>query len=232
MVLAVSHPFGKNNKSKTSLHLTKKFASLGERVLLIDLTCDSFTTNVLGIGKREKSMIDVMDGNYDLNDVIIGVGDFAFAPASYTLKLIDIALAWSDNRNTHLENALNQLEIEFDHIIIDCDSSLSFLTINALTACDALILPAFSDQKPKDPDSTIHLFGCEELMDQKAKRLTNHLDIFDQLLHNVDIGNKVLMLEQPIWTSEYLSPQLAAITQRGYQFAATEKIETFKVFLN
>lgn len=232
MVITVTHPYENKGKSKTALHLAKKLANTGDQVLLIDLTCDAFLTNLLGFQDNTLTMLDVMDGTLPLEDAIVGYDNFAFAPAGQILKLIDISLAWSNNRNIHLTNALDQLEIEFDHIIIDCDSSLTFLTINALSASDAVVLPIFSDQRSKDTGTTIHLFGCEELMDQKIKHLTNQENIFAQLLDNIENGNKVLMLEQPIWTDEYLLPELETISTDGRQHAAIEEIDNFRVFLN
>ncbi|MEM7108987.1 MAG: ParA family protein [Bacteroidota bacterium] len=232
MIVAVTHPFDKQSKSRTSLHLAQKMAHDGHRVLLIDLTCNSFLTRELGFQHLTRSMLDVMDGSIALDDIIIGRENYAFAPAGFTLKLIDISLGWSSDRNLRLKAALNDLETEFDAIIIDCDSSFSFLTINALTACDIAVLPAFSEQNLNNAATAIHLLGCEEIMEQKAHRIDNTTDVFSQLSEQLNSGRKLLILEQPIWTQNYLLPKFATIAEEDLPPVATENLQDFTLYLN
>lgn len=232
MILTVTHPFDKSNKSKTSLHLARRLATTDESTLLIDFTSNAFLSYSLGVATGKPTMANVIDGDCQLDDIIIPFEKFAFAPANISLKLVDTSLAWSSKRNAHLSDALDQLKLEFDHIIIDCDSSLTFLTINSVCASDAVIFPVHSEALVKNAATSIHILGCEQLMDSQIVSVSNYEDdIFKQLLEEVTLGNKVLLLEQPIWTNEYLLPQLATIHSEGLQFLATD-IKDFKLFLN
>ncbi|MEM8567159.1 MAG: ParA family protein [Bacteroidota bacterium] len=232
MVIAVTHPFDKKTKSKTSLYLARKLAENGNSVLLIDLASDCFITRELGYQNLTRTITDVMDGSIKLDDIILRHGNFAFASANCALKLIDISLAWTRERNRWLQRALDRLEIEFDTIIIDCDSSLSFLTLNALTACDIALLPTFSEQNPKETSAAIHLLGCEEIMQQKAQLISNCENVFAQLSEQFNRGSKLLLLDQPIWTQDYLLPELAVIKKEDFTPAVTEQIRDFTIYLN
>ncbi len=235
MILTVTHPFDKKTKSKTALHLANKLALGNERVLLIDLDHNAHLSRFFGVEGLKNSMTEVLDGNCHMDDILIPIGNLAFARANQTLKLIDLSLAWAEKREFYLKQALEQMEQEFDHIIIDCDSSLSFLTINAIYVSDAVILPSFSEVLTKqemDEATLIHLMGCEQLIGGKTLGISNRANMFDQILELVEGGNKVLLLEQPIWTDEFLLPEFAAITLNGYKDAAREIISDFEVFLN
>lgn len=121
----------------------------GHKVLLLDSDPQGHLTLGLGFGKNQKMTLKNMleyiinDVDFDAKEAILhheeGVD---LLPSNKLLISLDAALVMvEDNRETVLKDYLQLLHTDYDYIIIDCMPSLSMLTINALCASDAVIIP-------------------------------------------------------------------------------------------
>jgi len=144
-VIAVANQKGGVGKTTTAVNLGACLASLGKRVLLIDIDPQGNTTSGIGINKA--------DVRYDIYDVIINevsareavlpteVDNLSILPATIQLAGAEIELVPTMSREVRLRQALQPLHAMFDYMLIDCPPSLGLLTINALTASNSVLIP-------------------------------------------------------------------------------------------
>ncbi|TCP52226.1 chromosome partitioning protein [Tumebacillus sp. BK434] len=144
-VIAVANQKGGVGKTTTSVNLGACLASLGKRVLLIDIDPQGNTTSGIGINKA--------DVRYDIYDVLINevnaseavndteVPNLKILPATIQLAGAEIELVSTMSREVRLRQALQPLKSQFDYMLIDCPPSLGLLTVNALTASDSVLIP-------------------------------------------------------------------------------------------
>ena len=143
-VIAMANQKGGVGKTTTSINLSTSLASLGQRVLLVDCDSQGNATSGLGLNRStiNRSVYDVLVNNlnprYALQMTPYGV---TILPASINLAAVEVELTNLKFRETKLRTALDTLRNEYDYIIIDCPPALGLLTINAMTAVDAVIIP-------------------------------------------------------------------------------------------
>ena len=150
-VISLVNQKGGVGKTTTSINLSASLASLGKKVLLIDLDPQGNTTTGVGINKGdiERSIYDILIDNCNINDAMIKTKykNLYVIPATINLAGVDIELLEKSKTETNfskgeqLKKHINQIKDEFDFIIIDCPPSLGILTTNALTASNSVIIP-------------------------------------------------------------------------------------------
>ena len=142
-VLAVANQKGGVAKTTTTHSLGDGLAELGERVLLVDLDPQACLTYSLGIDSEslDRSLHDVLAGRAEAADVVVKSGDLTALPATIDLAGAEVHLMTRTGREHVLARALKPLVAEYDTVLIDCPPSLGVLTINGLTAADAVIVP-------------------------------------------------------------------------------------------
>lgn len=133
-------------KTTTNINVCSYLATLGHKVLAIDIDPQGNTTSGLGIDKRKinKSMYDVLAGSIGLKDIIIQsqlVENLYVAPSNMDLAGAEVEVMAIEKREFILHNELEKLSGRFDFVFIDCPPSLGMLTINALTAADSVLVP-------------------------------------------------------------------------------------------
>ena len=144
-VIAVANQKGGVGKTTTSVNLGACLATLGKRVLLIDIDPQGNTTSGIGINKA-----DVRHCIYDvvINDIAASeatlptaIDNLKIIPATIQLAGAEIELVPTISREVRLRRAIQPLKNQFDYVLIDCPPSLGLLTVNALTAADSVVIP-------------------------------------------------------------------------------------------
>ena len=142
-VIAIANQKGGVGKTTTSINLSASLAHFGQRVLMADCDPQGNATSGLGINRStRRSIYDVLIKNfnplYTLQMTAYGV---TVLPANIDLAGAEIELVTMNQREMKLRNALDKIRGDYDYIVIDCPPSLGLLTVNALTAADAVIIP-------------------------------------------------------------------------------------------
>ena len=144
-ILAVANQKGGVGKTTTSINLAACLAESRKKVLLVDLDAQGNATSGLGIDKTalNRCMYDVLINNAEMDEVIVPTAwkNLWVAPATMNLAGAEIDLIEKKNPANALKKHLGKVKENYDYILIDCPPSLSFLTINALTAADGVLVP-------------------------------------------------------------------------------------------
>jgi chromosome partitioning protein len=155
LIYCFANQKGGVGKTTTSVNLAAYLAAGGKRVLLVDADSQANATSSLGIDKQreEPSIYDVLlsgpDEDLNASEVIVKIdrpvfgGNLDLLPSSVELAGAEVELAGEEqgSREYRLKNVLVPLKARYDYILVDCPPSLGLLTLNALTAADAVIIP-------------------------------------------------------------------------------------------
>ncbi len=145
-VLAVANQKGGVGKTTTAINLGTALAAVGERVLILDIDPQGNASTGLGIDakSRLRTSYDVLghDATISAASQASAVPRLDVVPASMDLLGIELELADLPDRAHRLRNALKSVAPDtYSYILIDCPPSLNLLTVNALTAADAVLVP-------------------------------------------------------------------------------------------
>lgn len=143
-ILVVANQKGGVGKTTTAVNLATALCAVGKTVLLIDLDPQGNATTGLGIRRAEirKSTYDMLFAEAAVTDIAMEtkVPGLFVAPSSIHLSGAEIELVTAEEREFRLRNAL-RTPLPYDYVIMDCPPSLNLLTLNALVAADAAIVP-------------------------------------------------------------------------------------------
>ncbi|MBN1320068.1 MAG: ParA family protein [Thermoleophilia bacterium] len=141
-VVAFTNQKGGVAKTTTTLNLGVALQEMGHRVLAVDLDPQGNLTMSLGLNPDSvrPSMYDVLVNGVNIEKALFHQ-ELDIVVASIDLAAVEIALSSLIGRERALSKALMQVQDKYDYILIDTPPSLGLLTINALTASDALIVP-------------------------------------------------------------------------------------------
>ncbi|MDT3425228.1 chromosome partitioning protein [Paenibacillus forsythiae] len=144
-IIAIANQKGGVGKTTTSVNLGAGLATLGKRVLLVDIDPQGNTTSGVGINKADVAnciyniLIDDIPPHEAIQETKIE--GLHIIPATIQLAGAEIELVSTISRELRLKKALGLVKQNYDYIIIDCPPSLGILTINSLTAADSVIIP-------------------------------------------------------------------------------------------
>jgi chromosome partitioning protein len=151
-VLAMANQKGGVGKTTTAINLGTALAAIGERVLILDLDPQGNASTGLGIDRKARvtSSYDMLVGEKTLRDVVIptSVPRLFIVPSTMDLLGVELEIAGHSDRSYKLRNALRAYGAasaddpeRVTYVLVDCPPSLNLLTINALAAADAVVVP-------------------------------------------------------------------------------------------
>lgn len=143
--IACANQKGGVGKTTTVVNLASALATAEHRILVIDLDPQGNATSGLGVDRASlaTSVYDAVIDDVALDDVIIetSAAGVDLVPAAIALAGAEVELANAEVRERRVHRLIARLERDYDLILIDCPPSLGLLTINALTAADAVLIP-------------------------------------------------------------------------------------------
>jgi chromosome partitioning protein len=248
-VLAIANQKGVG-KTTTAINLGTALSAVGERVLLIDHDPQGNASTGLGVypQMRGKTLYDVLMDGVPVSEAIVEtqVPGLWLLPADADLSGVELELGHAPGRAYRLRDALGRLgqDQTFDHVLIDCPPSLSLLTVNALAAADAVLVPLQCEffaleglsqllrtieQVRVSLNTTLEVQGVvltmfdrrNSLSAQVAKDVRTHLK---ERVYDTVIPRNVRVSEAPSFGKPALIYDLACAGSRAYLDLAREVI--------
>jgi chromosome partitioning protein len=183
-VITVFNQKGGVGKTTTNINLCSYLAMEGYKVLSIDIDPQGNTTSGLGFDKRkiETSIYDVITDDTSIEEAMVKcefVDNFYIVPSTMSLAGAEVEIIDKINREKILREKIKDIEGKFDFVFIDCPPSLGFLTINALTASNSVLIP----------------IQCEFYALEGVGQLVNTIQLVKKSLNpNIDIEGVVLSM--------------------------------------
>jgi len=143
--IAITNQKGGVGKTTTAINLSAALAASEVRVLVIDCDPQGNTTSGLGIQKTEgmHTLYDVLIDGKEVEHAICKteMDGLDLLPADKNLIGVNLELVGTDDRESILRHHLQRIKDKYDYILIDCPPALDLLTLNALIAADAVLVP-------------------------------------------------------------------------------------------
>ena len=254
-VIAYANQKGGVGKTTTCVNVSAYLATMGYKVLLIDLDPQGNATSAVGLDKslKLKSVYNVIIGENYVEEVIqkTCVDNLNIMPSEINLAGAEIELVSMDNRESVLKNIVNRLKNFYDYICIDCPPSLGLLTVNALTACDTVLIPIqchfyalegltqlMNTVKlvKKHLNANIDIEGVVLTMKDNRSNLVNQVSeeirkFFDKKVFNTVIPNNIRLAEAPSYGQpicQYDAKSKGGIAYRELTLELIERNKTNK----
>lgn len=254
-VLSLANQKGGVGKTTTAINLGTALAAIGERVLIVDLDPQGNASTGLGIDRRNRdcSTYDVLVGEASLRDAILPTAVPRLHIASSTMDLsgLELELGQARDRAFRLREALRALnastsgEPDYTYVLVDCPPSLNLLTVNAMAASDAILVPLQCEFFALEGLSQL-LKTVEQVRDTLNPNLTIHgivLTMFDarnnlssqvvadvrqfmgRKVYDTMIPRNVRISEAPSYGKPVLVYDLKCVGSEAYLKLATEVIQ-------
>jgi len=255
-VLAVANQKGGVGKTTTAINLGTALAAIGENVLIIDLDPQGNASTGLGIDRRSRrySTYDVLTGEAALRDAIVptAVPRLHLAASTLDLSGLELEIGQARDRAFRLRSALSPLNTiggsKFSYVLVDCPPSLNLLTVNAMAAANAILVPlqceffaleglsqllrtVESVREQLNPDLTIH--GVVLTMFDARNNLSGQVvadvrEFMGPKVYDTIIPRNVRVSEAPSYGKPVLVYDLKCSGSEAYLRLATEIIQREK----
>lgn len=144
-IIGIANQKGGVGKSTTAVNLGACLAEKGKRVMIIDMDPQGHTTSGYGMDKNgyENTVYELLISECNINEAIQKdvIEKVDIIPSNKNLAGAEIELIGTAEREYILKKALQEVDSKYDFILIDCPPSLNMLTINAMTAANAILVP-------------------------------------------------------------------------------------------
>jgi chromosome partitioning protein len=257
-VLAVANQKGGVGKTTTAINLGTALAAIGEEVLVIDLDPQGNASTGLGIDRRSRrySTYDVLAGQTPLREAIVAtaVPRLHLAPSTLDLAGLELEIGQARDRAFRLRGALMPIKTpagdrtNFSYVLVDCPPSLNLLTINAMAAAHAILVPLQCEffaleglsqllktvdtvREQLNPDLTIH--GIVLTMYDSRNNLSTQVvadvrEFMGRKVYDTIIPRNVRVSEAPSYGKPVLVYDLKCSGSEAYLRLATEIIQREK----
>lgn len=246
MILAILNQKGGTGKTTTTVNVGSALATKGFKVLLIDMDPQGNLSYALGINEIGNDTSDVLKHDVSIFDSLVEREKMHILPTNIDLAKLELSQIDMSHPSDFLKRALVDTEKDFDFILIDCPPSLSWLTINALTAAQKVIIPmqldvfsiqglsqiidTVADMKAKYNNS-LEIAGVLAVMVDNRKKLTrevlNHVrQNFKVRVYENNIRTNVKAAEAPSFGTSVINYAPNSNSARDYIAATDEILET------
>jgi len=251
-IIAIANQKGGVGKTTTSVNLAASLGVLEKKVLLIDADPQANATSGLGIDVESVQLgtYQLLEHSTEAQAAIMATSspNLDIIPSHIDLVAIEIELVDQESREYMLKKAIKSLKSKYDYILIDCAPSLGLLTLNALTASDAVIIPIQCEyfaleglgkllntiksvQKIHNPKLDIE--GLLLTMYDSRLRLSNQVveevkKHFDEMVFKTIIQRNVRLSEAPSYGESIISYDAGSKGANNYLSLAQELIEKNK----
>ena len=254
-ILALANQKGGVGKTTTAINLGTALAAIGERVLIVDLDPQGNASTGLGIDRRSRSCstYDVLIGEAPLRDAVVAtaVPRLHIAASTMDLSGLELELGSTRDRAFRLRDAIAALntdaapDADYTYVLIDCPPSLNLLTVNAMAASDAILVPLQCEffaleglsqllqtveqvRSTLNPNLSIH--GIVLTMFDSRNNLSNQVvadvrQFMGSKVYNTMIPRNVRISEAPSYGKPVLVYDLKCVGSEAYLKLATEVIQ-------
>jgi chromosome partitioning protein len=193
-IIAIANQKGGVGKTTTAVNLACFLAAAEKRTLLVDVDQQANATSGLGVPpeRRDKTIYEVISRSLEIRDTIqdTELEFLKIIPSENRLVGAEIEMVSLISREQILRQHLTPLKAEYDYLILDCPPSLGLLTLNSLTAADAVLIPIQCEYYALE--GITQLLGTIRLV---QKHLNNALEIEGVLLtmydHRLNLSRQV-----------------------------------------
>ena len=144
-IISITNQKGGVGKTTTAINLSAALAEAEQKILLVDFDPQINATVGLGIelSDEDKTVLDAIHNTDKTKNIIIEnvVQNLDVLPGSIELSSLETELLSDENKDQALKKAIDTVRDDYDYIIIDCPPAVGIITVNALTASDACIIP-------------------------------------------------------------------------------------------
>ena len=257
-VLALANQKGGVGKTTTAINLGTALAAIGEQVLIIDLDPQGNASTGLGIDRKSRrfSTYDVLIGQAGLREAIheTAVPRLHIVPSTMDLSGFELEFAQERDRAYRLRNALAALDpapaagVTYSYVLVDCPPSLNLVTVNAMAAADAILVPLQCEffaleglsqllktveqvRATLNPDLTIH--GVVLTMYDARNNLAGQVvadvrQFMGEKVYETVIPRNVRVSEAPSYGKPVLLYDLKCLGSQAYLRLASEIIQREK----
>ncbi len=254
-ILALANQKGGVGKTTTAINLGTALAAIGERVLIVDLDPQGNASTGLGIDRRDRacSTYDVLTGDAPLRDAVVvtAVPRLHIASSTMDLSGLELEIGSARDRAFRLRDAIGELNnnvspgSDYTYVLIDCPPSLNLLTVNAMAASDAILVPLQCEffaleglsqllqtveqvRSTLNPNLTIH--GIVMTMFDARNNLSNQVvadvrEFMGNKVYETMIPRNVRISEAPSYGKPVLVYDLKCAGSEAYLRLATEVIQ-------
>jgi chromosome partitioning protein len=254
-ILSLANQKGGVGKTTTAINLGTALAAIGERVLIVDLDPQGNASTGLGIDRRSRSVstYDVLIGEAPLREAVVAtaVPRLHIAASTMDLSGLELELGHTRDRAFRLRDAIAALntnatpDTDYTYVLIDCPPSLNLLTVNAMAASDAILVPLQCEffaleglsqllqtveqvRSTLNPNLSIH--GIVLTMFDSRNNLSNQVvadvrQFMGSKVYNTMIPRNVRISEAPSYGKPVLVYDLKCVGSEAYLKLATEVIQ-------